>query len=282
MTAPRRRTVAAEPGELGELARRLGDAPAVREGRVFVGGRRELDPGKALEGGELVDVYAARPNEEPARVLAEVAGVVVAFKPSAMATEPDRQGAAGSLVHEIARQLGLAPNALHAVSRLDVGVSGAVVLARRGAAPPAELARRYVAIAERGPEPECGRWSSPVRTRGRDLAAHTRFALVARAGAGAALLVLEPETGRTHQIRVHASRAGVPLLGDRAHGGSPRVVLASGRVLAVERVALHAIRVRGSGLDVVAPVPEPLVALWSALGGHARDFERALESELAP
>lgn len=280
MSSPRRRTVAAAPGELGQLARRLGDAAAVEEGRVFVRGQRELDATRVLAGGEIVDVYAARPNEEPARVLAEEPGLVVAYKPAAMATEPDRQGAAGSLVHEIASQLGVEPSALHAVSRLDVGVSGAVVLTRGGAAP-AELERRYVAISLHPPIPERGRWSSPVRTRGRELPAHTRFALVARASSGAAMLALEPETGRTHQIRVHASRAGMPLLGDRAHGGCPRVILSDGRVVALERIALHAIRVRAPGLDVVARVPERLVELWCALGGEADDFERALESDLS-
>jgi 23S rRNA-/tRNA-specific pseudouridylate synthase len=279
VSGARRRTVAGD-GVLAELADELGDPSAIREGRVFVDGRRETDPACRLSASQTVDVYAARPSDEPARVLAEHAGLLVAYKPAAMATEPDRQGAAGSLVHEIGRQLAVDPKSLHAVSRLDVGVSGAVVLKRAGAPPPAQLERRYVAIAPRAPEPERGSWSSSVRARGRERTAFTRYRTVARATSGAALLALEPETGRTHQLRVHASRAGVALLGDRAHGGNARHVGPDGSVRAIERIALHAIRVRAPGLEVVAPPPEPLVELWRVLGGAPDDFERALESEV--
>ena len=51
-------------------------------------------------------------------------------------------------------------------------------------------------------------------------------------------------TGRTHQIRVHASHAGAPLLGDRDYGGPTRLTLPGGRVLAPTRIALHAAKVR--------------------------------------
>ncbi|HEX4447825.1 MAG TPA: RluA family pseudouridine synthase, partial [Polyangiaceae bacterium] len=87
-------------------------------------------------------------------------------------------------------------------------------------------------------------------------------------------------TGRTHQIRVHASHAGSPLMGDRDYGGPARVTLATGRVLELRRVALHAARVvvpgeDGAPLVARSPVPAELQALWSALGGDAAAWEFA-------
>src|SRR4029077_9279782 len=76
--------------------------------------------------------------------------------------------------------------------------------------------RRYVAIAGRAPEPAKGAWEGPVgrandpRKRvvgGRDaVQARSLYEVVARAE-GRALLALQPETGRTHQLRVHAAHA---------------------------------------------------------------------------
>ena len=76
---------------------------------------------------------------------------------------------------------------------------------------------------------------SLATTRGRD--AHTAWRVRARfARSGCAELEVRPETGRTHQIRVHLASAGLPILGDPVYGrgarGIPGVML--------ERPALHA------------------------------------------
>jgi 23S rRNA pseudouridine1911/1915/1917 synthase len=146
-----------------------------------------------------------------------------------------------------------------------------------------------VAIAASAPAPASGTWKAPIgrahdpRLRtvgGRDpVAATTRYSVCGRAP-GAAMLGVAPVTGRTHQIRVHASHAGAPLLGDRDYGGPARMTLPSGRVLEPRRIALHAARVvvpgdRGASLVVRAPIPAELEALWSALGGEAAAWELA-------
>jgi 23S rRNA-/tRNA-specific pseudouridylate synthase len=189
--------------------------------------------------------------------------------------------------------------ALHAATRLDAPVSGLVVVARgkEGARLAAELKargdlrRRYVALASRAVEPMAGVWDAPVASirsgSGRSFRpATSRYAVVATAKALAsapspALLVVEPITGRTHQIRLHASGAGASLLGDVKYGGPRRLVLPDGRMLTVARVALHSARVEVSAGAVAAwtataPLPADLAMLWSALGGDPAAVAQAV------
>lgn len=92
----------------------------------------------------------------------------------------------------------------------------------------------------------------------------TRFKVVENF-AGYTLLECEPVTGRTHQIRVHLQRAGMPLVGDESYGGCPlflsrlkpnyRFKRAAEERPLIKRVALHAFR-----LEIPHPVTgEPLV-----------------------
>jgi 23S rRNA pseudouridine1911/1915/1917 synthase len=147
--------------------------------------------------------------------------------------------------------------------------------------------RRYLAIAARAPEASEGKWDVPIgrakdprhrAANGRDPAhAVTHFAVAARSATSPfVLLALAPVTGRTHQLRVHASHAGAPLLGDRAYGGPARATLGSGRVLAFDRIGLHAARVTIEGMVIDSPVPEKLRAAWLALGGDGEAWEKAL------
>jgi 23S rRNA pseudouridine1911/1915/1917 synthase len=104
---------------------------------------------------------------------------------------------------------------------------------------------------------------------------------------GYALLAVEPQTGRTHQIRVHASHAGAPLLGDRDYGGAARVTLHGGRTVSLARIALHAARVTvpdASGAPIVAaaPVPLELTRAWTELGGAPEAWDMALSCKLDP
>jgi 23S rRNA-/tRNA-specific pseudouridylate synthase len=96
-------------------------------------------------------------------------------------------------------------------------------------------------------------------------------------------VVFEPLTGRTHQIRIHSSKAGTPLLGDVAYSGPARVVVEDGTVLEIGRVALHASRVsifsdESLLFSVEAPHSPDLVSLWRRLGGAPSDFDAALAS----
>jgi 23S rRNA-/tRNA-specific pseudouridylate synthase len=272
-----------------------GSSDAIAEGRVFVDGRRCVDPALRLRPGQRLELHEARADQPQIQIVDRSAGLVAVDKPAGISTEPDRRGGA-SLLRAAAQLLGVPMERIHACSRLDFGVSGVVLLAldadaqQRVARARArgELRRRYVALAGSAPSPERGRWLTPVDGR----SAETRYELVehpARADAQSrpALLALEPVTGRTHQLRAHAAAAGAALLGDRAYGGATRWVLPNGAVRALPRVYLHAAWVRlaepAGTLRFASPIPGELSELFAELGGDAAAWSRALDDAiLAP
>lgn len=121
-------------------------------------------------------------------------------------------------------------------------------------------------------------------------------------GTAACLVLVHPEHGRTHQIRVHCSRLGAPLVGDPLYGGGadgPSASLA--KQASLERHALHALAlecrhpVTGRTLDIRAPLPRDMRRAMSLLGvraasgatgapghGTARDEEAPPEARAAP
>lgn len=145
------------------------------------------------------------------------------------------------------------------------------------------------AVKEERTLPDDGTWDAPIG-EGRDprhravngpnaKAATTRFRVVARAD-DAALLAVDPQTGRTHQIRVHASHALAPLFGDGDYDGPTRLTSRTGAVIATRRIALHAARVtvpsRSGVRSFEAPIPAALVELWRSLSGADDAWLRAL------
>ncbi len=271
-----------------------GDATAIAEGRVFVGKRRALDAAEPVSAGDDVTIADASRAEAPAvRVLKRGKGWFAVDKPAGIATIPDHGGASNALLPLAARAVGLDAARLHATSRLDREVSGVVVFATtpdaaarlKKARDEHAYVRRYVALAARAPGADEGTWDARIgrakdarrrEVNGRDATdARTNYAVIARAGE-VALLALSPVTGRTHQLRVHAAHAGAPLLGDRVYGGPTRWTLASGKVLALARIYLHAARVTIEGVAIDAAVPEEMRATWAALGGDGGAWESAV------
>jgi len=186
----------------------------------------------------------------------------------------------------------------HPSSRLDLPVSGLVTftLSRRAnrhllaARQAGAYQRDYIGIAAQPALASQGEWTWPIaidpsnpRRRiaggGRgEREASTHFDVLRSLGR-ATLLHLRPVTGRTHQLRVHAARAGVPLFGDHAYGGPRRIVLDDGRVVTAHRVMLHCLRVRfprldgKGGVELTADPPHDMVEVWTALGGEASALE---------
>jgi 23S rRNA pseudouridine1911/1915/1917 synthase len=212
-------------------------------------------------------------------------GVVVALdKPPgvSMATSTREEKSAARVVERLLEACGEDPGApLLLVHRLDVGTSGVVLLAKSHDAHRAlsralqsrSARKTYRALVWGHPTPARGVYDEPlgrdpkdgrrmkvVRTGGK--AAITRYETLERLPSIADLRLF-PETGRTHQIRVHLSAQGHPIVGDDLYGGATRWRgvrdPARRRALAaVTRPLLHAERIviEELGLDVAAPLPE--------------------------
>lgn len=140
-------------------------------------------------------------------------------------------------VEEWLRDRGDVDPAPAVVHRLDVWTSGVVLLARTAEArreltrlfERREVSKSYDAICVGGPGDDEGRLKhhlSKQRVRGRDVmrsvrsggrVAITRYRVLGGAG-GLSLIRLEPETGRTHQLRVQTAAEGWPILGDDLYG----------------------------------------------------------------
>ena len=260
-------------GDIVTLAKEPLDA--ISEGRVFVGKKRVSSPKDPVKPGD--EVRIGKPDDTPdVPILVAHGDLIAVAKPAGIPTVPDHQGSSHSLVAVVARMLTKKPTDLRVTSRLDRDVSGAVVFALSESAEKrlkeararGEYGRRYIAIAmPAGAEgEELGRWTSAID--GKESA--TKYRVTARAERSTAvMLAVDPETGRTHQIRIHASRAGMPLLGDVEYGGPRQVTLGTGRVVALSRIALHAARVAVGGIVAEAPIPDELAHVWSDLGGAA-------------
>jgi len=176
------------------------------------------------------------------------------------------------------------------VHRLDVGTTGVVLLAKNEEAHRALAAcfregrvrKTYRALVWTCPEPAEGVFEDPLGRDPRDgrrmavrpdgKRAATRYAVLARSPELADLRLF-PETGRTHQIRVHLSAHGCPIAGDDLYGdalrwrsvGEP----ALRRALAqLTRPLLHAERLEipEMGLDVASPLPADYVRCLIATG----------------
>ncbi|OIO10628.1 MAG: RNA pseudouridine synthase [Gallionellaceae bacterium CG1_02_60_325] len=169
--------------------------------------------------------------------------LLIANKPAGLLAVPgrgaDKQDCLSARIREIF------PDAL-IVHRLDMATSGLILFAR-GAAMQREMSRlfrerevakRYLAVVQGTPEAESGEidlpigadWSlRPLRQIDRLTGKHalTRYR-VTDSDATQSRLVLEPVTGRTHQLRLHLAEIGHPILGDALYGdarSAPRLLL---------------------------------------------------------
>jgi 23S rRNA pseudouridine1911/1915/1917 synthase len=276
------RFIAARGGISRGQARR-----AIDQGGVFLDGRRCKVSSKPIRAGYEVTVNLEEGGRAPlaglaldrSRLLFADEQLVAVDKPPGVPAQPTLTSDRGTLPELAGALVGGEVTLVH---RLDLETSGVTVLARTPAAA-AALAeafragtpeKTYLALCARPPSPPAGRLEAPL---GRDPrraglrrvtpdgdAAATRYRTL---GAGhAALVEAHPETGRTHQIRVHLAHLGAPLLGDPKYGG-PRMVGA----VSVPRVMLHAARLvlphplTGATLKFEAPVPADFLELAGLL-----------------
>ncbi|MFS0727353.1 RluA family pseudouridine synthase [Paenibacillus sp. 1P07SE] len=227
---------------------------------------------------------ASRPAAaETPQVLYEDDYCLVLNKPVGMAVHPAVPGESGTLDEAALRHLlesGQRASARH-VHRLDQDTSGPVLYAKNDLAQwqldealrRKSMGREYLAVASGRLRQERGTIDWPIgrdrhhASRRRVTAggepAVTHYEVIGRTRS-ATLVKLRLETGRTHQIRVHMSHLGHPLLGDRLYGGSG--ALLSHQALHGERLCFdHPLTMEA--VTVVSDRPEWLLDLWSALVG---------------
>ena len=203
--------------------------------------------------------------------------ILIVSKGAPLATLPCGHIHTGTLREQLAALLGqdAASFDYHPVNRLDKGTSGLLCVARHAHAQRLLTAqlhsdaflREYLAITDGIPKNESGVIDAPIArlgtgakrgvvSGGQRAVTHYR---VEQTHNGRALIRLKLETGRTHQIRVHLSSMGCPILGDYLYGKElPELK---------DRFALHSAHLRcvqpvtGQMIDLVEPLPQELQIL---------------------
>ena len=264
---------------------------AVRSGRIDVDGVTSSEPGADVPGGAKLTHHPSRPARRRVRsllrVLLEDEDFVIVDKPAGLLTVPTAERESETLLarvldylHHRYRRRPFAG----VVHRIDRDTSGAVVFARnretlRGLQElfrAHAIEREYVAIVE-GHPPDSGTLDSDlVRDAGlgrRGVArrgeqgtrAVTRFRVLERLRR-AALVSVRLETGRTHQIRVHFSAEGYPVLGDPVYrrGPAPPALEAPRQMLHARRLGFAHPRT-GAAVTAESPLPEDFIAALTEL-----------------
>ncbi|HEY4885870.1 MAG TPA: pseudouridine synthase [Myxococcales bacterium] len=252
----------------GAISQELARAATARGG-AFVRGRRVRDPESLVRPGDRVEVTLSAsevPALERERILHLDELVLAVDKPAGVAAQEDLAGgpALPELCSALLRETGERQTQALLVHRLDRGTTGVTVLARARRAQAALLAefrahrvrKEYRALVAPAPSADDGVADAPVESR----PALTRWRVLERFQ-GAAAVAAMPETGRTHQIRLHMAALGSPLLGDKVHGGAALLTRAGGARHDFSRPMLHALSLElrhplGGELRVAAPLPE--------------------------
>lgn len=236
-----------------------------------------------------------RPESMPLSILYQDGDIAVLDKPAGLVVHPGGGHRTGTLVHGLLAAFpdlsGISgeerPGLVH---RLDKETSGVILVAKNDRAhvglseqfQERTVEKRYVAIVEGEPERETGTIEgsigrhpkNPIKfavrpTRGKP--ARTGYEVLERFR-GYAHMALRPETGRTHQIRIHLASIRLPVLCDKLYGRRSQIRLSEiqgkRRPKAEEpllrRHALHAERLRlrhpttGASLEFSSPMPEDM------------------------
>jgi 23S rRNA pseudouridine1911/1915/1917 synthase len=273
----------------------------IEQGHVQIDGQVAQTASRRIKAGQTLHVLlvpteesrAFRPQPMALQVLFEDEHLLVLDKPAGLVVHPAPGHWQGTLLNGLLAHHAAAATLPRAgiVHRLDKDTSGVMMVGKSLPAVTAlvramaarQVHRRYLALAH---QPKSGQRPQAVALKagdaltidapiGRDPVVRVRMAVVAggrdsrtdvvclAANAQVAALSCTLHTGRTHQIRVHLSARGWPLLADAVYGGRPS--------LGLLRQALHATELRlahpmtGQALSFHCPPPADFAAAWRQL-----------------
>ena len=255
------------------------------EDGILLDGARAIT-GQRVAAGQTLSVLVSDPHPKldmlpapgPLDVVYEDGDILVVDKAPGVPVHPGPGHYADTLCNFIAfhyQQAGVAAD-VHLVHRLDRGTSGLLVVAKHPHAQerlklqlhtPA-FRRVYLAVCDGAPSPAAGVIDAPIGRAPGSLVerrvdpagqrAVTAYRTL-KTASGRALVELELDTGRTHQIRVHMAHLGCPLTGDFLYGREDKALIA--------RPALHSARlsllhpVTGEAMEGPSPVTADMAAL---------------------
>ena len=216
------------------------------------------------------------PGDWPLPIVWEDGHLLVVNKPAGMTAHasnflPDTPTVAGALAWQRGTDF-----VFHSVNRLDKGTTGLMVVAKSGyvhdllrrSLHTPRFIREYRAVCIGCPEPGAGVIDAPigrdesstiarmVRPDGQSAVSHYE---VLSSQNGLSLVKLLPETGRTHQLRVHMASIGHPLAGDWLYGTEDPDLIARPALHSYALTLTHP--VTGEVLHLTAPLPEDMARL---------------------
>jgi 23S rRNA pseudouridine1911/1915/1917 synthase len=288
----------------------------IEEGAVLVNGRKVKPHHWLSRGDEVVCTYEKpeRPSIEPEDISLDVvyedSDIIVLNKAAGVVVHPAKGNLQHTLVNALIHHCGTLANTGSktrpgVVHRLDKDTTGLIIFAKTDRViadlsrqiEKRSMKREYVALCWGRMHPDSGVIEAPVGRHQIDRrkmsvtpfsskGALTEFDVLERFDI-ASLVELRLKTGRTHQIRVHLSYFGHPVVGDPSYGGRKReILLQIGRGYAnvhqkvldmMPRQALHAFRlslthpITKRELTLEAPLPEDMNTLLSYLRGNRDD-----------
>ena len=278
------------------------------EGHITLGGKTVTKNTKLCEGDVLSvelpepELSEALPENIPLDIVYEDEDIIVVNKPVGMVVHPAAGNPNGTLVNALLYHCGdqlsgiggvIRPGIVH---RIDKDTSGLLVVAKNDAAHLSlseqlkthTVSRVYEAIALGNIKTDAGTVNAPIGrhptdrkkmavVRGEGLSAReaiTHYTVVERFGS-MTYVRCELETGRTHQIRVHLSSIGHPLLGDSVYGGANTRFEADHRAL-ITGQCLHAGKLKlihpttQKPMQFEAPMPKEMQKLLDILRRQAQ------------
>lgn len=259
----------------------------IEDGQVSVNGRQTKKAGAEIKLGDEVSIvvpdaveYSVQPENIPIEIVYEDGDLAVVNKPQGMTVHVGNGNESGTLVNALLYALDslsgiggvLRPGIVH---RIDKDTTGLLVVAKNDKAHvslASQIAqktckRTYFALLEGNLKEDMGRITTDIGRHptdrlkmtvlpdGKGKIAVTDYEVVTRFGTEYTLCKFDLQTGRTHQIRVHAKHLGHPVADDPVYGYKKQKLKTDGQLL-------HAWRLRlthpttGEEMTFFAPLPE--------------------------